>query len=118
MYIKKTRCKYWHLPIFTPRSRSTIFDITELNLRVRHGNGCTLCVIDTNYLGSVQNCTIIGTRNEHAAQFTALCDKPLAGAVHQNFNFIFPADIPPSKINIPISLFAVFSTRVTIANLS
>ena len=45
---KKTRCKYWHLPIFTPRRQSTIFGTTELNFCVRYGNRWTLSVIDTN----------------------------------------------------------------------
>ena len=42
--------KYWHLPIFTPRRQGTIFGTTELNFRVRDGNGWTLCVIDTNLI--------------------------------------------------------------------
>ena len=41
-------CLCWHLPIFTPRRQGTIFGTTELNFRVRYGNGWTLCVIDTN----------------------------------------------------------------------
>ena len=40
----------WHLPIFTPRRQGTIFGTTELNFRVRDGNGWTLSVIDTNSL--------------------------------------------------------------------
>ena len=40
--------KYWHLPIFTPRRQGTIFGTTELNFRVRYGNGWTLSVINTN----------------------------------------------------------------------
>ena len=47
---EKTRYKYWHLPIFTPRRQGTIFGTTELNFRVRDGNGWTLCVIDTNLI--------------------------------------------------------------------
>ena len=39
----------WHLPIFTHRRQCTIFGTTELNFRVRYGNGWTLSVIDTNY---------------------------------------------------------------------
>ena len=42
-------CKCWRLPIFTPRRQGTIFGTTELNFRVRYGNGWTLCVINTNY---------------------------------------------------------------------
>ena len=45
---KKLTAWCWHLPIFTPRRQSTIFGTTELNFRVRYGNGWTLCVIDTN----------------------------------------------------------------------
>ena len=49
MQVKKENpLQYWHLPIFTPRRQSTIFGTTELNFRVRYGNGWTLCVIDTN----------------------------------------------------------------------
>ena len=40
--------KCWHLPIFTPRRQGTIFGTTELNFRVRYGNGWTLSVINTN----------------------------------------------------------------------
>ena len=42
-------CKCWRLPIFTPRRQGTIFGTTELNFRVRYGNGWTLCVINTNF---------------------------------------------------------------------
>ena len=45
---EKTRYKNWHLPIFTPRRQGTIFGTTELNFRVRYGNGWTLSVINTN----------------------------------------------------------------------
>lgn len=40
----------WHLPIFPDRHQSSIFGTTELNFRVRHGNGWTLSVINTNSL--------------------------------------------------------------------
>ena len=39
-----------HLPIFPGRHQPSIFGTTELNFRVRDGNGWTLSVIDTNYL--------------------------------------------------------------------
>ena len=39
----------WHLPIFPDRHQSSIFGTNELNFRVRHGNGWTLIVINTNY---------------------------------------------------------------------
>ena len=38
----------WHLPIFPDRHQSSIFGTIELNFRVRHGNGWTLNVINTN----------------------------------------------------------------------
>ncbi len=41
------RC--WHLSIFPGRHQPSIFDTSELNFRVRNGNGCTLAVINTNY---------------------------------------------------------------------
>ena len=41
---------YWHFPIFPGRHQPSIFGTTELNFRVRDGNGWTLSVIDTNYL--------------------------------------------------------------------
>ena len=40
----------WHLPIFPGRHQPSIFGTTELNFRVRDGNGWTLSVINTNYL--------------------------------------------------------------------
>lgn len=42
--------KCWHLPIFPGRHQPSIFGTTELNFRVRDGNGWTLSVINTNYL--------------------------------------------------------------------
>ena len=39
----------WHLPIFPGRHHPSIFGTIELNFRVRHGNGWTLDVINTNY---------------------------------------------------------------------
>ena len=42
--------KCWHLPIFPGRHHPSIFGTIELNFRVRHGNGWTLDVINTNYL--------------------------------------------------------------------
>ena len=40
------RC--WLLPIFPRRLQRSIVGTTELNFRVRNGNGWTLCVIKTN----------------------------------------------------------------------
>ena len=40
------------LPIFPARLQTSIFGRSELNFRVRNGNGWTLAVIDTNYLHS------------------------------------------------------------------
>lgn len=40
----------WHLSIVPGRFQPSIVDTSELNCRVRDGNGCTLTVIDTNYL--------------------------------------------------------------------
>ena len=42
------RC--WHLPIFPGRHHPSIFGTIELNFRVRHGNGWTLDVINTNFI--------------------------------------------------------------------
>ena len=39
----------WHLPIFPRRFHLSIFGTTELNFRVRYGNGWTLSVINTNF---------------------------------------------------------------------
>ena len=36
------------LPIFPVRLQTSIFGRNELNFRVRYGNGCTLCVCNTN----------------------------------------------------------------------
>ena len=38
-----------HLPIFPGRYQPSIVGATELNCRVREGNGCTLTAIDTNF---------------------------------------------------------------------
>jgi Amt family ammonium transporter len=40
----------WHLPIVPGRRRPSIVGTSELNCRVRNGNGWTLTVIDTNYV--------------------------------------------------------------------
>ena len=40
----------WHLLIFPGRRQPSIVSASELNFRVRDGNGCTLTAIDTNYL--------------------------------------------------------------------
>ena len=39
----------WRLPIFPGRFQPSIVSASELNFRVRDGNGCTLTAIDTNY---------------------------------------------------------------------
>ena len=38
------------LPIFPVRLQTSIFGRSELNFRVRNGNGWTLILINTNYL--------------------------------------------------------------------
>ena len=38
----------WHLPILPGRFQPSIVGTSELNCRVRDGNGCTLTVISTN----------------------------------------------------------------------
>ena len=43
-------CLCWRLSIFPGRRQPSIFDTMQLNFRVRNGNGCTLHVIDTNYV--------------------------------------------------------------------
>ena len=40
----------WHLPILPGRFQPSIVGTSELNCRVRDGNGCTLTVISTNYV--------------------------------------------------------------------
>ena len=40
----------WRLPIFPGRRQPSIFGTSELNCRVRNGNGWTLTVINTNYV--------------------------------------------------------------------
>ena len=37
------------LPIFPARLQASIFGRSELNFRVRNGNGWTLALINTNY---------------------------------------------------------------------
>ena len=39
----------WRLPIFPGRFQPSIVSASELNFRVRDGNGCTLTAIDTNF---------------------------------------------------------------------
>ena len=46
----KEFCLCWHLLIFPGRRQPSIVSASELNFRVRDGNGCTLTAIDTNYL--------------------------------------------------------------------
>ena len=41
--------KCWHLPIVPGRRQPSIVGTSELNFRVRNGNGWTLTVINTNY---------------------------------------------------------------------
>ena len=41
-------CLCWHLPIVPGRFQPSIVGTSELNCRVRDGNGCTLTVINTN----------------------------------------------------------------------
>ena len=53
----------WRLPIFPGRRQPSIFGTSELNCRVRNGNGWTLTVINTNY--------VIGTDR------ILLCHKPV-----------------------------------------
>ena len=45
----------WHLPILPGRFQPSIVGTSELNCRVRDGNGCTLTVISTNYSGPLQS---------------------------------------------------------------
>ena len=53
----------WHLPIFPGRRQPSIVGTSELNFRVRNGNGWTLTVINTN--------SVTGLRREHS-YFNAL----------------------------------------------
>ena len=43
---KKEKCR--RFPIFPGSLPPSIFGTTKLNFRVRHGNGCVLCVISTS----------------------------------------------------------------------
>jgi hypothetical protein len=45
----KTVVSCWRKPIFPGRHQPSIFGTSELNFRVRDGNGWTLAVINTNY---------------------------------------------------------------------
>ena len=85
--------KCWHLPIFTPRRQGTIFGTTELNFRVRYGNGWTLSVIDTNYFRNrsdystgyplcqrfSRNSEVIRTKSSKAKGANLLFTPPLSG---------------------------------------
>ena len=46
------RLKCWRRLIFPARRHASIVSTSELNCRVRNGNGWTLTVIDTNYIYS------------------------------------------------------------------
>ena len=55
------------LPIFPVRLQTSIFGRSELNFRVRNGNGWTLALINTN-------CTIFSTV-AYYNQFSRLCQE-------------------------------------------
>ena len=46
----RTSYECWRLPIFPGRCQPSIVGTSELNCRVRNGNGWTLTVNNTNYL--------------------------------------------------------------------
>ena len=41
------------LPTFPGRYQPSIISVTELNYRVRDGNGCDLCAIATEFLNTI-----------------------------------------------------------------
>ena len=43
------------LPIFPVRLQTSIFGRSELNFRVRNGNGWTLALINTNYFNRLRD---------------------------------------------------------------
>ena len=51
--------KCWRKPIFPGRYQPSIFGTSELNFRVRDGNGWTLVVINTNYLLAHESALIL-----------------------------------------------------------
>ena len=53
----------WHLPIVPGRFQPSIVGTSELNCRVRDGNGCTLTVISTNYVAKAYS-TLAGVPQE------------------------------------------------------
>ena len=47
------RSECWHLLIFPGSFPPSIFSASELNFRVRYGNGWTLAAINTNYMAPI-----------------------------------------------------------------
>ena len=47
--LRLTKCERQHLPIFPGRLQPSIFGTTQLNFRVRDGNGWGLSVIGTGF---------------------------------------------------------------------
>ena len=63
--VKKTVSFMLALPIFPVRLQTSIVGRSELNFRVRDGNGWTLALISTNYSGSYpENRTKRGSDDE------------------------------------------------------
>ena len=57
----------WRLPIFPGRFQPSIVGASELNCRVRDGNGWTLTAIDTNYLRICLSQTLRTEQREKSA---------------------------------------------------
>ena len=59
----------WHPPIVPGRRQPSIVGTSELNFRVRDGNGCTLTVINTNLSQRLRLCSVeyylVGLNNRH-----------------------------------------------------
>ena len=63
----------WHLPICPGRHQPSIFGTTELNFRVRDGNGWTLSAVSYTHLGSVYQVGIYALLAVQAALILARC---------------------------------------------
>ena len=72
------------LPIFPARLQASIFGASELNCRVRNGNGWTLTAISTNYFSSERK---VSKRN-----FTKL-SSPYRSSQRQVIIFIFSKNV-------------------------
>ena len=69
----------WRLPILPGRFQPSIVGTSELNCRVRDGNGCTLTVISTNLL----RCSLVQEPSElNKVTLKSVWKEPAAGRGH------------------------------------